>query len=58
MLGTERFTARDGFNGIPTEYVVPVMQYAASKYGRADLDNALTQGWITQDEYDQTLTYV
>jgi hypothetical protein len=58
MLGTERFTARDGFTGIPEEYVVPVMQYAAGHYTINDLNNALAQSWINQEEYNQTLTYV
>ena len=58
MLGTQRFTARDGFTGIPTEYVVPVKQYAAGNYTLTDIDGALVQTWINQQEYDDTIALI
>jgi hypothetical protein len=49
--GTKRFS------DIRSEYVEPVKQYAAANYTLAQIDNALAQGWITQDEYNQTIAY-
>lgn len=45
------------FSQIRAEYVEPVKQYAASNYTQEQLDNALAQGFITQQEYDETLAY-
>lgn len=42
---------------IPVEYYVPVEQYAATNFRLDQIDNALAQGWITQQEYDETLSY-
>ncbi|NNU85506.1 MULTISPECIES: hypothetical protein [Bacillaceae] len=42
---------------IPTEYHEPVKQYAAQNFTQEQIDNALAQGWITQQEYDETLAY-
>lgn len=47
--GTKRFT------DIRVEYVEPVKQYAAANYTQAQLENALAEGWLTQQEYDQTV---
>lgn len=68
LFGNYRFTARDGCPGIPTEYVTPVMQHAASKYTIApyattanrtqQLDLALQNAWITQAEYDATVALI
>lgn len=49
--GTKRFS------DIRAEYVEPVKQYAAANYSQTQIDNALAQGWITQQEYDDTLAY-
>jgi predicted DNA-binding ArsR family transcriptional regulator len=51
IFGTDRLA------NIPSEYVEPVKQYSAKNYTREQIDNALAQGWITQEEYDQTITY-
>ncbi|NOK23991.1 hypothetical protein, partial [Corallococcus carmarthensis] len=40
------------------EYVEPVKQYAAANYTLFQIDNALAQGYITQQEYSDTLAYV
>lgn len=56
--GTNRLTARDGYNGIPSAYYIPVEQYAAAHYILADLDWALSQGHINQTEYDETVAYI
>jgi hypothetical protein len=55
LYGTERLTARDGYNGVPAEYYVPVEQKAAELYSNEQIGNALTQGWINQTEYDETM---
>lgn len=47
--GTQRFS------GIPLEYHEPVKQYAADKYYLDQLATALANGWITQQEYDETM---
>jgi hypothetical protein len=45
------------FSEIRPEYVEPVKQYAAANYALYQIDNALAKGWITQDEYNQTIAY-
>lgn len=49
--GTKRFSE------IRPEYVEPVKQYAATNYSTEQIQNALNQGWITQQEYDDTMAY-
>jgi|GEM_PF-3044014 len=58
MLGTRRFTARDGYSGIPAAYHEPVKQYAAANLDITYIDNALAQTWLTQTEYDETVAYI
>jgi hypothetical protein len=55
LYGTQRFTTRDGYTGIPAEYVQPVKEYAAKNFTLYETDDALTQTWITQQEYDDTV---
>lgn len=53
---------------IPTEYYIPVEQYAATKFTvvpyatpenrTQQLDLALNNGWITQVQYDETVAYI
>jgi hypothetical protein len=50
--GTKSFAA------IPAQYVEPVKQYAAANYSLAQLQVALANGWITQQEYDDTVAYM
>lgn len=57
LYGKQRFTARDGYSGIPEEYHEPVKKYAAKNFYLDQLDNALAQTWTTQQEYDETLAY-
>jgi hypothetical protein len=45
------------FQQVPSEYVIPIMQYAAQTFTQAQIDQALTNGWITQQEYDDTIAY-
>lgn len=45
------------FADIRPEYVEPVKQFAAANYTLEQIDNALAQGWITQQEYDDTIAY-
>jgi len=46
------------FTEIPVEYVEPVKEYAAITYSRLQIDCALNKGWITQQEYDETIAYI
>ena len=39
------------------EYVEPIKQYAAAYYSMEQIDKALANGWITQQEYDDTKAY-
>lgn len=52
LYGTTTFAA------IPTEYIEPVKQYAGEAFTKGQLDNALAQGWINQQEYDETIAYI
>lgn len=45
------------FSEIRAEYVEPVKQYAAANYTDLQIQNALNNGWITQQEYDETMAY-
>ncbi|WP_418041132.1 hypothetical protein [Paenibacillus xylanilyticus] len=42
------------FPDIMSAYVAPVKEYAAVTYTSAELDRALANGWITEDEYAET----
>lgn len=55
LYGTYSFTELQANN---PDYVLPVKQYAATNYTREQIDNALTQGWITQQEYDDTIVLI
>lgn len=43
------------FPQIREEYVPHVKQYAADNYTIEQIGNALAQGWITQQEHDDTI---
>ena len=58
LYGTERFTQRDGYGGIDPLYIEPVKQYVAKTFSMAQMDKALAQGWITEQEFNETLAYV
>lgn len=45
------------FSDIPAEYREPVKQYAAQNFTQEQIDYALAMGWITQQEYDETMAY-
>ena len=55
LYGTERFTSRDGFNGIPSDYHAPVQNHAAATFSRPQIDNSLGFGYTNQTEYDETV---
>jgi hypothetical protein len=57
LYGSERLTARDGFAGVSAEYYIPVQQSAAKNFTLIETDNALANGWINQQEYDETISY-
>ena len=56
--GTQRLTARDGFSGIPAEYVPPVKKYAADNFTRDQIDAALAKVYVNQQEYDDTVALI
>lgn len=58
IQGSNRLTARDGYNGVPSAYYIPVEQYAAANFLLTDMQYALAQGWINQTEYDETVAYI
>lgn len=43
------------FQQIATEYWQPVKTYAATNFTQNQIDNALAQSYITQQEYDDTM---
>ena len=45
------------FADIPEQYVEPVKQYAAETFRQDQIDNALEKGWISEQEYDDTMAY-
>jgi hypothetical protein len=45
------------FATIPAAYHEPVKQFAADFFTLEEIDNALAKGFITQQEYDETLAY-
>lgn len=58
IYNTNRLTTRDGFKGIPIEYYTPVEQYAAQKYTQNQIDNAYANGWINEQEYNETCAFI
>lgn len=49
MTGTARFST------IPVGYHADVKGYAAKNYYVDDIDRAQAKGWISQQEYDDTI---
>jgi len=45
------------FEDIPTEYYIPVEQFSALTYTQLQLNDALVSFYITQKQYDETMTY-
>ena len=59
LQGSQRFTERDGYSGIPIEYRTPVKQYVGENPAYTDsiIAYALEQTWLLQQEYDDTMAY-
>ena len=57
-IGTQRFTPRDGFTGIPENYRLPVKQYIAGNYSVNTIESALVMTWINQTEFEEIMSYV
>jgi hypothetical protein len=51
LFGTSSFSL------IPEEYHTPVKKHAGETYTQTDLASALENGWITQEEFDETCQY-
>lgn len=45
------------FDTIPTEYHSYVKQYAGENFSLTEIDEALAKGYITEQEYTETLAY-
>ncbi|MEK4132046.1 hypothetical protein NYE67_20740 [Solibacillus sp. FSL W8-0474] len=45
------------FSGIPEEYHEPVKQQGAKDYDYQAINLAFEKGYITQEEFDETLNY-
>jgi hypothetical protein len=43
---------------IPTEYHQPVKQYASDNFTQWQIDEALRKGYISQQEYDETILLI
>lgn len=52
MNGTTTF---EYIQSVRPDYVLPVKQRGADAFYIEDIDDALTKGWITQQEHDDTL---
>lgn len=39
------------------DYRIPIETYAAQNFSDSDILTALNNGWITQQEYDDTMSY-
>jgi hypothetical protein len=48
-------TSGTRLTNIPAEYVEPVKKAAAATFSVEQIDNTLSQEWITQTEYDETM---
>lgn len=57
VFGTNRLSAEDNYPGIASEYYAPIEEYAAQTYTQDQLDIALANGWISQQEYDESMSY-
>lgn len=51
IYGTRRFST------VVSDYHEPVKKYAAENYTLEQLDNALVKGYITENEYADTIAY-
>jgi hypothetical protein len=56
MWGTERLTARDGYKGVRDGYYVPVETYISQHYTVSQIDEALANGYLNQQEYDEIIS--
>lgn len=45
------------FSTIPVDYHDPVKMHVADTYTLSDIDKALVEQYITQEEYDATLSF-
>jgi hypothetical protein len=58
LTGSNRLTARDGCVGVPTtpdNYYTAVIQYAAKTYYIEQIDTALNNGWINEQEHAEVM---
>lgn len=48
----------ESFATTPLEYHQPVKEYAAKNFTRSQIDEALALGYISQTEYDETISLI
>ena len=62
LNGTNRLTSREEngvtYPGVALGYYTPVEQYAATNYTLPQIENAFIQGWISQQEHDETIALI
>jgi ribulose bisphosphate carboxylase small subunit len=46
------------FTTIPAEYVEPVKEYATTHFTKEQIQNAYEKGWITTQEYNDTIALI
>jgi len=46
------------FSDINATYHEEIKQYAAANFTLQQIDSALARGWLTQQEYDDTVGYI
>jgi hypothetical protein len=46
------------FSTINSEYHPPVKEYASVNFTFTQVDDAFAKGWITQQEYDETIELI
>lgn len=55
MWGNERLTERDGHGGVKEGYYIPVETYIAQHYTDAKIEEAFTNGFLSQQEHDEIM---
>ncbi len=48
----------ESFQTVPTEYYQPVKGYASKSFSQYQIDQALQNGYITQQDYDETILLI
>jgi len=49
---------KQSLDTIPAEYYTPAENYAAKNFTKDQISRALTKGYITQQQYDETIALI